>query len=53
MGGNELIQLEEIQTRIYTIRGVQVMLEINKAVVLQRVVRDDWIGINHLEHIIL
>jgi len=27
MNGNELIQLEDIQTRIHTIRGVQVMLD--------------------------
>lgn len=32
MSGNELIQLEEIQSRIYTIRGVQVMLDKDLAI---------------------
>jgi ORF6N domain len=27
MSGNELIELEEIQNRIYTIRGLQVMID--------------------------
>ena len=31
MSGNELIKLEEIQSRIYTIRGVQVMLDVDLA----------------------
>jgi hypothetical protein len=32
MSGSELIKLEEIQSRIYTIRGVQVMLDKDLAV---------------------
>ena len=31
MSGNELIKLEEIQSRIYTIRSVQVMLDVDLA----------------------
>ncbi|HNW81662.1 MAG TPA: ORF6N domain-containing protein [bacterium] len=31
MGGNELIQIDEIQSRIYTVRGLQVMLDVDLA----------------------
>lgn len=44
MSGNELIKPEEIQNRIYTVRGVQVMLDVEFMVSQNAIPSKQYLG---------